>query len=298
MTSRLRIRAGALRRQMRLVAHRATRPLLAGLQARANARWRSHVIETGVDETNVTHRPLLVIAPHPDDETIGCAATIARRRAAGTPVTVVIVSDGGNSHRSSLITEQELAAVRRDESRRAGLLLGVAASQFRFLSFGSDDIRTRQDAIVDALCVAVLDTHPEEILTVSRDDWSDEHRLISDMVLRAVRRTKYPGIVRAFPVWHWDEGPSLAKPSSSPVRQAWDLLQSTRLTHRTPRAVTVRVGELGQTKSRAFACYISQTTSYTGEPDWIPFPPGWIDKFLDYEVFFPVSVQTPSASHD
>ena len=38
---------------------------------------------------------LLVVAPHPDDETIGCAGTIARVKAAGGQVYVMIVSAGG-----------------------------------------------------------------------------------------------------------------------------------------------------------------------------------------------------------
>jgi hypothetical protein len=46
-------------------------------------------------------RAALVIAPHPDDETLGCGATILRKVSAGSSVTVLIVTDGRHSHRSA-----------------------------------------------------------------------------------------------------------------------------------------------------------------------------------------------------
>jgi len=46
------------------------------------------------DTATSAARSALVLAPHPDDETLGCGATILRKRAAGTPVHVLIVTDG------------------------------------------------------------------------------------------------------------------------------------------------------------------------------------------------------------
>jgi GlcNAc-PI de-N-acetylase len=51
--------------------------------------------------TDVTHsaarRSCVVIAPHPDDETLGAGATIMRKVDAGTPVHVVVATDGSKS---------------------------------------------------------------------------------------------------------------------------------------------------------------------------------------------------------
>src|SRR5829696_1206258 len=81
-------------RLLATAAHRAETPLAAAW------RWTTRI--TARDETAaVAARGCLVIAPHPDDETLGCGATIARKRAAGTPVRVVIVADGRYAQRAS-----------------------------------------------------------------------------------------------------------------------------------------------------------------------------------------------------
>ena len=48
-----------------------------------------------------TPRCVLVIAPHPDDETIGAFALMARLRRRGVAVRILVVTDGGASHLAS-----------------------------------------------------------------------------------------------------------------------------------------------------------------------------------------------------
>jgi len=61
---------------------------------------------------------LVVIAPHPDDDVLGCGSLIARA-AQRMPVTVVYVTDGAASHRGSAhYPPERLRAVRREEARR------------------------------------------------------------------------------------------------------------------------------------------------------------------------------------
>lgn len=79
--------------------------------------WRRWVLSHGRDDTAAAGgRSTLVIAPHPDDETIGCGAAIARKRTAGTPVEVAVVTDGRHSHLSPLVSPTRLAELREAES--------------------------------------------------------------------------------------------------------------------------------------------------------------------------------------
>ena len=113
--------------------------ITAGLLTRAAARLRPRLtttaLHTAVTAASTLHgsgpvlvlpplRRVVVLAPHPDDETIGCGGTIARLAAAGTRVTVVAVTDGeatiGSPHGPRRTAEQ-----RRHELALACTQLGV-----------------------------------------------------------------------------------------------------------------------------------------------------------------------------
>jgi LmbE family N-acetylglucosaminyl deacetylase len=77
----------------------------------------------------------LIVAPHPDDETIGAAGLIRVLRLRGVRVTVVVVSDGAASHPGSRAWPRDrLIAGRRRESLRALHRLGVTAGAVTFLA--------------------------------------------------------------------------------------------------------------------------------------------------------------------
>ncbi len=88
---------------------------------------------------------LLVVSPHPDDETLCCAGVIQRVRAAGGRVSIVWITSGDGSVLSMLIAEKSLIASRdkvrdlahrrMEEARAAASLLGVPRGQQFFLGY-------------------------------------------------------------------------------------------------------------------------------------------------------------------
>jgi LmbE family N-acetylglucosaminyl deacetylase len=70
----------------------------------------------------------LVLAPHPDDESIGCGGMIAKLCRAGRPPRVAILTDGTGSHQGSRqITSATLRRIRENEAREALRFLGFTA---------------------------------------------------------------------------------------------------------------------------------------------------------------------------
>jgi LmbE family N-acetylglucosaminyl deacetylase len=76
----------------------------------------------------------LVLAPHPDDESLGCGGLIATACAAGRPPCVVILTDGRGSHPGSqLYPPLGLIALREAETTEAVCILGLSARRLVFL---------------------------------------------------------------------------------------------------------------------------------------------------------------------
>ena len=65
--------------------------------------------------------PVLLLAPHADDEVLGCGALLADCWEDGVPVHVVCLTDGAASHPRS---RSDVAALRRSELTRAVAILG------------------------------------------------------------------------------------------------------------------------------------------------------------------------------
>ena len=88
---------------------------------------------------------LLVVAPHPDDETLCCAGAIQRAHAAGARVALVWITSGDAFEFAAHVVEhrlftrtadlRELARLRMQEAAHAAELLAVAPAQRFFLGY-------------------------------------------------------------------------------------------------------------------------------------------------------------------
>jgi LmbE family N-acetylglucosaminyl deacetylase len=126
----------------------------------------------------------LVLAPHPDDEVLGCAGAILRHVALGDPVRVIILTDGGGWQVDEAGREA-YAARRRQESREAAAILGYGEPEFwqyrdRELEYGEPLVRRLLDAIAAAEARWLYAPSPCEL--------HPDHRALALAVLEAARR--------------------------------------------------------------------------------------------------------------
>ncbi len=150
----------------------------------------------------------LVFAPHPDDETLGCGALIARKRNGGHAVHVVFFTDGAASHPSHpRVTASEIAAIRAQEARRVLAILGVDSTAIHFLNEADGTLNRLNSASRVALVArttALLDTlQPAEIFLPSHADGSSEHEAAFHFVAEAVARSQRDAAIWEYPVWLW-----------------------------------------------------------------------------------------------
>jgi LmbE family N-acetylglucosaminyl deacetylase len=79
-------------------------------------------------------RPFIVIAPHPDDESLACGGLIAGACEQGLRTKVVMVSDGVGSHpNSKAYPPERLRSLREEEARQAAAELGLGPKEILFL---------------------------------------------------------------------------------------------------------------------------------------------------------------------
>jgi LmbE family N-acetylglucosaminyl deacetylase len=219
-------------------------------------------------------RSCLVLAPHPDDETLGCGATIMRKLAAGAPVQVVIATDGRHSHHSSKLSVDAVVEIREEESRQAGAILGLSDKNIAFLRFEDGRLADHRRPLRERL-VDIIDTmNPEEIFVSSIIDTHPDHRVLAELMreLAQARHDRFP-VLYEYPIWFWD-------PWIWRVRHLLEL-----------RTRIVRMEEFRMRKREAIAAYRSQVTDLTGETGRATLREGFLRQFLQpEETFFEVIV--------
>ncbi|GAA5035075.1 PIG-L family deacetylase [Microbacterium fluvii] len=167
----------------------------------AEAEWLAAAPWKAAPELVIAGERLIVLAAHPDDETLGAGGLVAVACAAGTDVTVVIATDGEGSHPAT--APAEVARMRRLESTQALADLAPTAG-LRFLGMPDGGLREHVDAVSTAV-ERELGPSPEGVLLVA-PWWGDghrDHRILGEIALRLQR----PGVrVVGYPIWLWHWG--------------------------------------------------------------------------------------------
>ena len=124
---------------------------------------------------------VLCVAPHPDDESLGCGGTLARLRSLGHRVGVAWVSDGAGSHPNSVLyAAPKLAQLREREARAAARELGVANADLFFMGLPDGELPFVGDArfgeAVEATTEILKRFQPNTVLLPWRRDPHRDHR--------------------------------------------------------------------------------------------------------------------------
>lgn len=148
----------------------------------------------------------LVVAPHPDDESLGCGGLIAMLAARGRRVHTVFVTDGGSSHLNSASwNRKRLAARRAQEAEEALRRLGAGNQPRSFLNLSDAAMPTpgsaEHEAAVAALTEIVGKLRPDLALLPWRRDPHRDHRDSWALAMAALGRARHVPEILEYAIW-------------------------------------------------------------------------------------------------
>jgi LmbE family N-acetylglucosaminyl deacetylase len=142
-------------------------------------------------------KSMLILAPHQDDEAIGCGGALVLQVRTGNPAAIVLLQDGADGHEELGMSRQELMELRNEESRKAAAAVGVDPPVFlgharlaESLPRASEQVRgIIRERKADAVFVPfVLDAHPD-------------HRSANDILAEALKGIDWNVRVFGYEVW-------------------------------------------------------------------------------------------------
>jgi LmbE family N-acetylglucosaminyl deacetylase len=141
---------------------------------------------------------VLVIAPHPDDEAIGCGGTLCQHAARGDRVAAVFLTSGelGLKH----LPPDKARRTREREARNAGKILGLA--RLAFLRRRDWFVGEEIEAAGAALRVILKREAPALVYLPHEREWHPDHQAALRVLRAALRHSGVPTPeLRAYEVW-------------------------------------------------------------------------------------------------
>ena len=219
---------------------------------------------------------VLVLAPHPDDETLGCGAAIAAAVDRGHAVHLVAVTSGNASHPGSRAWPPERLARRRREELGAALdVLGGGRVTHEWLGYPDQGAPSVARAVEDGLIERLLGTLRRRALgnlwTTWGGDPHTDHACCDALAAALVTAAAEAGLALAdarFAVW----GRFVESGGTRPVGT---------LTRFEPGPARRAL------KRRALACHATQMGDVVGDdPDGFRMPDAMQRHFVEHDELF------------
>jgi LmbE family N-acetylglucosaminyl deacetylase len=140
----------------------------------------------------------MVIAPHPDDESIGCGGTLCLHTLRGDRVAAVFLTSGelGLKH----LPREEAWRVREGEAETAAEVLGLA--DLTFLRRPDWSVGEGVDEAADLLRPILAREAPQYIYLPHDREWHPDHRAALAVVRAALRDSGIPApALRTYEIW-------------------------------------------------------------------------------------------------
>jgi len=198
-------------------------------------------------EQALTKQAVLVIAAHPDDETVGAGGLLSRMPRA----TIVTVSDGSplnpmDADRAGCASREDYARLRREELLGALDVAGIPPDRTRALNIADQEVSLEMAYVTMRLVDLLKELRPGALLTHPYEGGHPDHDATAFAVHAACARVDTPPEVFEFASYH-AAGPDQA------VIEVGEFLEDGEKIH------TLKLSDKArELKRRMIACFRSQ----------------------------------------
>ena len=191
---------------------------------------------------------MLIIAPHQDDESLGCGGTIALAIKANIKVHVIFVTDGSQSHPSSdKYPHVKLVGLREKEAIEALNILGVKSSDIHFMTLPDGNLPAPADnnffQFAGLMADLINAIQPARIFLPWRRDPHQDHRATWHITMEAIKFLNMDPDIFEYFIWLYER----ASGHDLPDEDEGELLY-------------VDITKTAKLKKRAILAHVSQTT--------------------------------------
>ncbi len=180
-------------------------------------------IETKAAETVLEWGKTLIVAPHPDDESLGCGGAIALLRKYDQTVQVLTMSDGTLSHPNSRkFPAEKLRETREIEMLAALETLGVSAGDTTFLRYRDryvpDENSPDFAPAVETIKGFLTKNMPQTIVVPWRRDPHPDHRATWQIFNAAAAKIEHQFRILEYPIWLWEMAETVDLPQENEIK--------------------------------------------------------------------------------
>ncbi len=134
---------------------------------------------------------ILVVAPHPDDETLGCGGTLLRHKTKKDQIFLLTITNifqkNGWSKEKILSRQKEMAKVETMYGFEKSFNLGYPTAQLELVPFGD---------LISSISKVIGEVKPQIIYLPNRSDIHTDHQIAFNAALSCTKNFRYPFIER------------------------------------------------------------------------------------------------------